>query len=1033
MKRPHSVKKVKAILILVLFMALLTGGRMLWLAWFKPADQPHAANGILDLRDWNIGSGQPIALDGEWEFYPEAVLAFGGEAERLDSGNEAQYVQVPGNWNAHLDPDAPVPFGYGAYRLRIMVPPGDQQTYSIHVASVRSASRVFVNGRLLGSSGNPAPQEEGYTAGNVPYTVWFAPDENGMIEVVLQAANFSDPRGGGLIRSLKFGKADAVNRELQLSFMMQQLIAAALLFQAIHLLLIFFIDRNKKWFYLSLVLLNIALLLLVSSDDKQLLVWLPIDYDWSFKLLNLSLSFLIYALMRSVEDQFSPAWRSRIIGAAGLLCGIAVGLALLLPAPYQIALRNGLLWSALPLTSSAFFSIFRVAFKGLTDNLLAALACSAFIHHFMWSGFYLLSGIKTVAYPFDILAGLVMFSSIMFKRYFELYAEQKRLTAKLRDEDRKKDDFLANTSHEMRNPLHGILNISQVVLERERLAMSARSVKELETVLAIGRRMSLMLDDLLDSKQLKDGRMRLHPKRVSLQSVAGGVMDLIRFMAEGKPIKLTNRIAAGFPDVIADENRLAQILFNLLHNAVKFTDAGEVSIEAEVRKGKARIAVSDTGVGMDENVISRVFDPNEQGALPVEGGLGLGLSISKQLVELHGGEISAQSVPGEGSQFVFTLPLAEGAGEASPLEETAQRSGGTGAEPCVAAGRESGEGDGSPHFAQDRPRILAVDDDAVNLQILKSVLSMEGYDIVTVTSSPEALHLIKTRNWDLVITDIMMPEMSGFELTRKIREHHAISELPVLLLTARNRTEDIEYGFHAGANDFVSKPVDARELKARVEALSQLKKSARERLRLEVAWLQAQIEPHFFFNTLNAIAALHVADPDRMLELLDHFSKFLREKFKFQSSDELILVEEEFSLIRSYLFIEKVRFGDRLKVHWELDDPEGLKVPPYTIQPLVENAIKHGILEREEGGSIWIRLSVREHDAEVSVTDNGVGMEEETIRMLLNGETDSRYGIGLRNVNQRLQRIYGEGLKITSKAGEGTKISFMIHRPSLQH
>lgn len=169
-----------------------------------------------------------------------------------------------------------------------------------------------------------------------------------------------------------------------------------------------------------------------------------------------------------------------------------------------------------------------------------------------------------------------------------------------------------------------------------------------------------------------------------------------------------------------------------------------------------------------------------------------------------------------------------------------------------------------------------------------------------------------------------------------------------------------------------------------------------------------------------------MADPDRMLELLDHFSKFLREKFKFQSSDELILVEEEFSLIRSYLFIEKVRFGDRLMVHWELDDPEGIKVPPYTIQPLVENAIKHGILEREEGGSIWIRLSVREHDAEVSVTDNGVGMEEETIRMLLNGETDSRYGIGLRNVNQRLQRIYGEGLKITSKAGEGTKISFVI-------
>src|SRR5690625_110121 len=150
-----------------------------------------------------------------------------------------------------------------------------------------------------------------------------------------------------------------------------------------------------------------------------------------------------------------------------------------------------------------------------------------------------------------------------------------------------------------------------------------------------------------------------------------------------------------------------------------------------------------------------------------------------------------------------------------------------------------------------KPRILIVDDDSVNLKVLYNVLSDDIYDIETVTNGEEALALIDTFEWDLVIADVMMSQMSGYLLTQKIRDTYSISELPIILLTARNNIEDIYSGFLAGANDYLIKPVDALELIVRVDALTDLRASIQERLRMEAAWLQVQIRPHFLLNTLN--------------------------------------------------------------------------------------------------------------------------------------------------------------------------------------
>lgn len=1029
-----TMKKAPVFIVVLLFISIITTGRLVWVELFKPSGQSYAVNGLLNLRDGNEGAGRTITLDGEWEFYPGVFLMSDG-SDQAPLEFSPQSIDVPSDWSTRLQPNGSSPYGFGSYRLRILVDSEDE-VYSIYVPSIRSSSQLYVNGRLIANSGHPAPNAKDYRAENIPYTATFTADDQGMIELVIQAANFNDSRGGGMIRSLKFGTNEDIYREKQYSMAAQQLTAAAMIIHAAYLLVFFIIERNKFWLYFAVAILTFMFILLNSSEDKLLQQWLSISHAWSFKLLVFGLIILFYSILQMVSTELPEAWRAKVLRAYGVAAIIGIGVGIWLPTQNNEAMQYVIFLCAVPIIALFIVSVLRMAVSGIRKSLMQFLAFLAFANHMVWWMVFLLTGIKVIFYPFDLILGMLLLSYIWIKRYFVLYTEQKQLTVKLEEVNRKKDEFLANTSHELRNPLHSMINISQVVLERERNAINDISVREMETVVKVGQRMSFMLNDLLDVARLKDSSLRLNIESVSLQPIISGVMDLIRFMTVGKPIVLTNRVPEHFPKVLADENRLIQILFNLLHNAVKFTHQGEVYVEAYTEKGLVFVIVADSGVGMDEPTLQRVFEPYEQANSinGYEGGFGLGLSICRQLVELHGGTITVESALAKGTRFTFTLSL-DGSSEMEAAPEISSKNASDSSQDLAAAAaslelydRKAGISGSLQLPVKDKPRILAVDDDALNLNVLGSILSHEDYSTVMVTNGVEALELIhaqESQEWDLVIADIMMPGMSGYELTQKIRERYAVSELPVLLITARSRPEDIEKGFWAGANDYVTKPVDARELRARVRALTRLTSSTRERIRMEAAWLQAQIEPHFFLNTLNSIAALHTINSESMLELIEHFGDYLREKFKFQNVGELVPLNDELTLVRSYLFIEQTRFEDRLQVEWEIDrNIELLRIPPYSIQPLVENAIRHGLMKRAEGGTVRITLRKQGDIAEISVFDDGVGMDEEIVSRLL--EANAAGGIALRNVDLRLKRLYGVGLKIASTPGKGTTVSFVV-------
>ncbi|MEC0240658.1 ATP-binding protein [Paenibacillus dokdonensis] len=978
------------------------------------------------MRSFDFTDNRMVTLDGDWEFYPGKFMKQ-SDSNTISSEKGRMFIPVPGKWDSLISANNS-PYGYGTYRLRIKVDPDNERMYGIRIPNVATSSELYVNGRLLAKEGQPAKIKQQYTARSAPYTAVFKADTD-EIDIIVHAANYDNSIRGGLNESIKFGSRRAVEKAVEFSVNMQIVVVVVLMIHALYAMILYVIGtRNPSLIYFFMLVVSTIVMTLL-DDDKLLLVWMPtLGYEWSIKLILLSFIGVGAFLLQFAKSLLPEHEENMVFRWFPLLCVIAALLTVLLPAGY--ALSALAVYYTMDLIACLYFLMFslRTALKSDKNAIYLVLGLTCVLTNII--GGYLKGLLDTGYYPIDLIVAFFAFASFWFKRYFHVSAQTAKLAEKLQQADKLKDDFLANTSHELRNPLHGILNIAQTILDTGINDTDDKNRENMKLLISVGKRMSYMLNDLLDMRRLQENGIRLDIGSVRVQGVASGVTDMLRFMTEGKPIRIVNDIPAGFPSVKADENRLTQILFNLLHNAVKYTEQGQITIKAEVKEAKANIVVADTGIGIDLQTQQRMFAPYEQGdpgITAIGSGIGLGLSICKQLLELHGSTLEVDSIPGQGAVFSFALPFSDAS---SKQYETAMIAPVTAVYAETAVSASSGPRMDMNKLGSatdsDQPNILVVDDDAVNLNILSSLLASEKYNVVTAASGPEALAILDTREWDLIITDIMMPRMSGYELSRFIRQRFSVSELPILLLTARSRPEDIDMGFLSGANDYVTKPVDAMELKSRVRALTELKQSVRERLQMEAAWLQAQIQPHFLYNTLNSIAALSEIDNDKMSALLEAFGNYLRASFDFRNSERLVSLDHELGLVRSYLYIEKERFEDRLDIRWEVDAGLHLQVPPLSIQPLVENAIRHGLLSRDEGGEIHIRITEKEHDAEISVADNGIGMDEETVRRVLDNRLEGRSGIGLFNTDRRLKQIYGRGLQIRSVLNEGTIVSFVV-------
>jgi len=1034
MKSTKRLFTRSAIVLLLLFVALLCGLRWFWYEANKLPDQPFAEQGVLDLRSWPFAEESSIQLDGEWAFYPEQLLT----RDQLASADAPQpvYLRVPGDWReGFADSDQADAYGYGTYRLLIHLNPEFHEPYGLWVQSIQAASQLEINGRPETMFGEVAETKSAYRPENITYTASIVPDED-TLELLVRVANYDQPSRGGIIRPIRFGSQATIDNERMYSIGFQLIAFVVMLLHALYAGILFLFNRRNTVLLIFFGLLCMVGLSIIADHDLILQLWLPINYTWLLKIrllayLGVSLFMLLLAFSFATISKPGLLFRLYAGALAGFVAFILFGD---VSSVYYVYanFHPMLLLYVLPLAGVVGIIVKLVA-RRVNDAIYLLLAALCILSSVGWGVFVNQEQVRGIYYPVDMVGALICFSAYWFKRYFRNSEEKRRLNMQLRLADRQKDEFLANTSHELRTPLHGIMNIAQAVVDKEGAVMREQSRKDMDLLITLSRRMTHMLGDLLDAVRLQERRIVLRREPVRIQSAAAGVLDMLSFMTDDKPVELRMEVATDFPPVYADENRLVQILFNLLHNAVKYTDRGTVAVTAEREGKQALIRVADTGRGMDDELLERVFERYVQGR-PGEasGGIGLGLHIASQLAHLHEGGLEIESTPGTGTVITLRLPLAAGGdwGE-SIREETVPEP-----QPILSAPYERDQAavsiwsplerrDGSPR----QLRILAVDDDPVNLKVLVGLLAHEHCHVHTVKSGEAALALAASEPWDLMIVDVMMPGMSGYELTRRVRERFRLFELPILLLTARSGPEDVSAGFMAGANDYVTKPVEAMELRFRAGSLTALKQSVHDTLRLEAAYLQAQIQPHFLFNTLNSIAALSEFDVEKMQALIEAFAAYLRISFNFLNVKEVVPFRHELELVQAYLYIEQERFGERLSVVLDVEAAVGLTLPPLTLQPLVENAVRHGLMSRSRGGTVTLRATRITSGVLLEIADDGVGMPEHKAAQLVGGDEPPQGGIGLYNTDRRLKQRYGQGLSLRSQPGEGTVVSFVIPLP----
>ena len=426
------------------------------------------------------------------------------------------------------------------------------------------------------------------------------------------------------------------------------------------------------------------------------------------------------------------------------------------------------------------------------------------------------------------------------------YLQRKRVQAelqlnrKLQELDKAKDSFLANTSHELRTPLNGIIGLSESLIDGLDGPPGKVTLENLKLIVNSGKRLSYLISDILDFSKLREHSVQLNRSAVDLFTLVDQVCQLSQPLIGTKPVTLINKVDKYQASIRADENRLQQILYNLVGNAIKFTDTGTVTISTSIEGSSLWMAVSDTGIGIPSDQLDKVFGVFEQvNREHNTSGTGLGLAVTQQLVELHGGKITLTSEQGKGTTARFSLSVSNQAIQEGALrsqEDINDEAGGASfTERCADEDISSGGGSESERV-NDGPHILVVDDEVVNRKVLFNLLSLRSYRVSECSSGKQALALLieASHDFDLVLLDVMMPGMTGYQVCKAVREVHSASHLPVVFLTAKSQVSDLQEGYEAGGNDFLTKPIAKEELFSRINTHLKLL-TVNRRIELEVA------------------------------------------------------------------------------------------------------------------------------------------------------------------------------------------------------
>ncbi|ANU10243.1 response regulator receiver protein [Planococcus antarcticus DSM 14505] len=435
-------------------------------------------------------------------------------------------------------------------------------------------------------------------------------------------------------------------------------------------------------------------------------------------------------------------------------------------------------------------------------------------------GLYLVTGISVLFIANALLAKEKI--NLEKKEQLERQTQNRQLMEieALKNANARKDELLAFTSNGLRTPLYGMIGIAESLQESATGKISTLMANQLNDLVASGKNMAHLVNEILDFSKLKQSPLPVHAEAVAIDELCNTVLSLCRPLMPTQSVKLYHTVPASLPKVLADPNRVQQILYNLVDNSIHHTHEGEIIVSAHVKGDQLEISVKDTGIGIQEGRIPSLFEWNiQQEKIPES--QGLGLRITKNLVELQGGSLRGESQAGIGSTFSFTLPI-------HASETTTQISLGIDSALKELTAFQLADSILKQHPIKQSLHILVIESEEINRLVLLRQLISAGYQAFGVGDGKAAMQLLAHKPVELIVMDGYLTDMSGDELCRRIRLDFTLTELPILILSNVDSLREKKDAFTAGANDFLLKPCDKEEFLLRVETLANMRSLTQE-------------------------------------------------------------------------------------------------------------------------------------------------------------------------------------------------------------
>lgn len=765
------------------------------------AGTPRAISGMLDLRNHDFKSSGSLDLDGEWEYYPGALV----QPDELPKKAEFKKIAVvPGSFNSYEDPKLRLPpVANATYRLTLLLP-DKLDMYVIRIPAPNSASRVFINNHPELEAGHVSEKPAEVVAkARVQY---FQGPLAGKTEILIQISNVKNRRGG-IWQKITMGEATHMIGKRLKAITIDVGIATALMTIALyHLALWLLRSPDKSILFYGIFCLLSGLRRLFT--DEQLISNLMPDLSWEAHLTGeylaiygSALFFQLY-VMRFFSLMSGFLFARLAILAYGLLTLSAIIL------PVEI-MRFGLpVFQALFFLTGIynFYHVVRFARRNVFGAEVFAAGVLVVTFAFVNDSLATVEIIRTPAFiPYAILAFILVQAFLISGKSLLVFRENTNLSTKLLRSDRLRDDFLTQTTHELRTPVQAMVQTAENLRRGVNGAVSEQVQRSLAVMEENGQRLLYLIDDLSDFIRLKHNDIHLNPQSVSLKKILSPVMQLCLGLSESNQLVLVDEIPEGMADVNVDPARLQQLLLNMLNTAIRQCHSPVITVRIGVSGEQLAITVFYHG-----NEPEAAFAAKSQ-----EQETEIGPRLMQKIAELMGGNVDYQKLAESQHALTLTLPYEHAAELEGILAKGKHRT-----EYRKTAVRTSAEVNtlrpaAGAHGETD---ILVVGENTSQNRLLQEQLLTLGKQALVAKNGAEAMLLLQqNQNLALVICDVLLPDVSGIELAMNIRTHYDIGLLPIILIIDNNQAGIAASAFSAGVNDLIRRPFEKAEVLARVK------------------------------------------------------------------------------------------------------------------------------------------------------------------------------------------------------------------------